>query len=72
MKLPNCNLLLLPGAELHEVLQQERRVGVRGVVLGGLHLRGDALRQGQEPRGRGEGPERTDSTTASKLSQFGL
>ena len=47
-------------------------MGVRCAVLGGLHLWRHALRQGQEPGGRGESPARTDLGPAVQLSQQGL
>jgi len=43
------NLTLCLGVEFHAVLEQERRVGLRRPVLGGLHVRGDAVRPRQEP-----------------------
>jgi hypothetical protein len=43
------NLTLCLGVKFHAVLEQERRVGVRRPVLGGLHVRGDAVRPRQEP-----------------------
>lgn len=59
--------LLIPGPELHPVLLKERRVGVRRDVLGGVHLRGDALRPSQEPRGGGARPAGTDPAHAAQL-----
>ena len=62
--------LFIPGSELHPVLLKERRVGVRRDVLGGVHLRGDALRPSQEPRGGGARAARPDPAAAPQLSQL--
>ena len=61
------SLRFIQGSQLHSVFLEERRVGVRRDVLGGVHLRGDALRSRQEPRGGRAGPEGADPTAASQL-----
>ena len=55
-----------------QVLEQVGRVGVRRAVLGGLHVRRDALRPGQEPRGGGEGSEGADFVAATVMPASGL
>ena len=67
-----CYNITIAGPQLHQVLQQERRVGVRRPVLGGLHVWRHALWPGQEPGGGGEGPARADPGSAQQLSQQGL
>ena len=64
--------IAIAGSQLHQVLQQERRVGLWCPVLGGLHLWGHALWPGQEPGGGGESPARADPGSAQQLSQQGL
>ena len=47
-------------------------MGVRRTLLGGVHLRGDALRPGQEPRGGGACAARSDPGPAGRLSGPGV
>ena len=47
-------------------------MGVRRAVLGGVHLRRDALRPRQEPRGGGARAARPDPAAAPQLSQLRL